>query len=145
MKNRGLISLRGSTLSEVLVTMVLSGIVLLALYDGFDIAGKALRRTALESKGDVLAGHCALEIMMMQSDSLCKTGNMLVFFSCGKPCDTLIFGDDEVLQRKGGRNTVLFAEYSGYSVSQKIDSLCIKIYDSRQCIMKLEYGLRRIR
>lgn len=82
--------LRASTLVEVLVTMTLSGLLLLAVYDGLDILNSGVGR--FDNADDY--GHLDwmehYEILEFRSDSVRKDGNINVFYICGEPADTLI-------------------------------------------------------
>lgn len=135
-------SIHGSTLSEVLVAMVLSGIVLLCVSGGFDTAGRLLGKIASESGFGMLDGHMLMDNLMYKADSLNTIGNMVVFFSSGEAHDTLVFGDNAVSFRSGGNVIAVFDEYSGYSLSEGLDSLCIMMRDKNNDIRRLEYGLK---
>lgn len=82
--------LNASTMVEVLVTMTLSGILLLAVYDGLDIISDGIGsvdRTDVYGHLDWLEHYESIEF---RSDSVQKNGNLYVFYLYEEPVDTLV-------------------------------------------------------
>lgn len=82
--------LKASTLAEVLITMILSGILLLAVYDGLDILNSCIRRSDNTDDYVHLDWLEHYEILEFRSDSVSKKENINVFYVCGEPADTLV-------------------------------------------------------
>lgn len=82
--------LRASTLVEVLVTMLLSGLLLLAVYDGLDILNSGVRRFGNADDYEHLDWLEHYEILEFRSDSVRMDGNINVFYVLGEPADTLM-------------------------------------------------------
>lgn len=74
--------LRGVTLTEILVVMVLSGILFLLLFDGLSIINTygQLVRGKLNDKLEMLNGHRTLDLLLAKTDSIRKEGNELLLF-----------------------------------------------------------------
>ncbi len=84
------LELRASTLVEVLVTMTLSGLLLLAVYDGLDILNSEVERFDRADEYEHLDWLEHYEILEFRSDSVIKNGGINVFYVCGEPADTLM-------------------------------------------------------
>ncbi|MBQ8838382.1 MAG: hypothetical protein IJ005_03590 [Bacteroidales bacterium] len=82
--------LKASTLAEVLVTMVLSGLLLLAAYDGLDIINNGVERYNDTDEYEQLDWLEHYEILEFRSDSVSMNGRMFIFYMDGEPCDTLM-------------------------------------------------------
>lgn len=82
--------MRASTLVEVLVTMIFSGILLLAVYDGLDILGRGVEKLDDVDYYGSLDRLEKYEIMEFRSDSVRKNGKVNVFYVNGEPADTLV-------------------------------------------------------
>ena len=82
--------LKASTLVEVLVTMALSGILLLAVYDGLDMVKAGIEKSDNVDAYEHLDWLEHYEILEFRSDSVRKNGNVNVFYVGGEPADTLV-------------------------------------------------------
>ena len=82
--------LKASTLVEVLVTMALAGILLLAVYDGLEIFNRGINRTDDSDALEHLDWLEHYEVLEFRSDSVKRVGNSNVFYLCGEPLDTLV-------------------------------------------------------
>ena len=82
--------LKASTLVEVLVTMALAGILLLAVYDGLEILNRGINRTDDSDDLEHLDWLEHYEVLEFRSDSVKRVGNSNVFYLCGEPLDTLV-------------------------------------------------------
>ena len=90
MKNKANVCLKASTLVEVLVTMILSGILLLGVYDGLEILNRGINRTGDSDDLEHLDWLEHYEVLEFRSDSVKKNSNANVFYLCGEPIDTLV-------------------------------------------------------
>lgn len=82
--------LKAGTLVEVLVTMALAGILLLAVYDGLEILNRGINRIDKTDDYERLNWREHYEILEFRCDSVNKVGNANVFYLCGEPIDTLV-------------------------------------------------------
>ena len=82
--------LKASTLVELLVTMALAGILLLAVYDGLEILNRGIDRIDDTADYEPLDWLEHYEILEFRSDSVRRVGNANVFYLCGEPIDTLM-------------------------------------------------------
>lgn len=83
------LELRASTLVEVLVAMTLSGLVLLAAYDGLNILCSGIKRFNAADCYEHLDRLEHYEILEFRSDSVIADGDISIFYLNGKPVDTL--------------------------------------------------------
>lgn len=74
---------KGSTLPELLVTMLLGGILLLLVFDGVDMLRMALSRYSLSDFGEDLGELERYEILTERSDSI-DIGDSVRFFRNGE-------------------------------------------------------------
>lgn len=70
--------------------MILSGLILLAVYDGLDILNSGVKRFDRADDYGQLDWLEHYEILEFRSDSVRKDGNVNVFYICGEPADTLM-------------------------------------------------------
>lgn len=82
--------LKASTLVEVLVTMALAGILLLAVYDGLEILNRGISRIDNADDYEQLNWLEHYEILEFRCDSVKRAGNVNVFYLCDEPIDTLV-------------------------------------------------------
>lgn len=81
--------LKASTLVDVLVTMALAGILLLAVYDGLEILHRGINRIDDTDDYEHLDWLEHYEILEFRCDSVIRVGNANVFYLCGEAIDTL--------------------------------------------------------
>ena len=81
--------LKASTLVEVLVTMALAGILLLAVYDGLEILHRGINRIDDTDDYEHLDWLEHYEILEFRCDSVIRVRNANVLYLCGEPIDTL--------------------------------------------------------
>lgn len=74
---------KGSTLPELLVTMLLGGILLLLVFDGVDMLRMSLSRYSLGDFGEDLGRLERYEMLAERSDSIC-VGDSVSFFQNGE-------------------------------------------------------------
>lgn len=82
--------LKASTLVELLVTMIVSGILLLAVYDGLGLLCRSFSKNAGIFDCGRLDWLEHYEILEFRSDSVGKQGSSYVFYASGEPLDTLV-------------------------------------------------------
>lgn len=82
--------LKANTLVEVLVTMALAGILLLAVYDGLEILNRSIDRIDDTDDYEHLDWLEHYEILEFRCDSVRRVGNANVFYLCGEQIDTLV-------------------------------------------------------
>lgn len=140
-------SLRASTLTEMLVVMILSGIILLSVFDGLGLFEKLLRRFSGELDRSIarMEGFYRLESLFADADSLCQEEDVLVFYRAGESGwrivrqDSLLVAeypdrpDDTLFRKIADWSTIPAAENNG-----AIDSL-ILVHDTTI----LRFGVNR--
>lgn len=82
--------MRATTLAEVLVTMIFSGLLLLAVYDGLNILSRGVKKLDDVDYYGSLDWLENYEILEFRSDSVRKNGKVNVFYVNGEPVDTLV-------------------------------------------------------
>lgn len=83
-------TLKASTLVELLVMMSLSGLLLLAVYDGLDIINGYMKSNDSSQWHEHMGQLEQYEILEFRSDSIITSETNVVFYIDGKPVDTLI-------------------------------------------------------
>lgn len=85
---------KGTTLPEVLIVIIISGILFLLLFDGMNIVNKYNRilRNRLIAKNDLFYSHSTLELIMEETDSIRKATeeDLLLFYRTGEVRYTLL-------------------------------------------------------
>ncbi len=140
-------SLRASTLTEMLVVMILSGIILLSVFDGLSLFEKLLRRFSGELDRSIsrMEGFYRLESLFADTDSLRQERDALVFYRAGES-GWRIFREDSLLvveypDRPGDtlfRKIVDWRTISTAENNEGIDSL-ILVHDTTT----LRFGVNR--
>lgn len=77
-------------MAEVLVTMIFSGLLLLAVYDGLNILSRGVKKLDDVDYYGSLDWLENYEILEFRSDSVRKNGKVNVFYVNGEPVDTLV-------------------------------------------------------
>ncbi len=139
----------GTTMAELLVVMIVSGILFLLLFDGLRIVqqyGRILDRK-LTAKSGLLYSHQVLETLMGKTDSICINGQELLFYT-GNAAEATRIGIDStcmVLYGEGTADT-LFAGLIDAEVHtlpshpSGIDSIFLSVCSGRDTV-RLDYGL----
>lgn len=83
-------SLIASTLVEVLVAMMLSGVLLLSVYDGLEMLDRGIEEYDDADDDARLDWLEHYELLEFRSDSVKTIGQMNLFYQNGEPCDTLM-------------------------------------------------------
>ncbi len=106
-----------STLVELLVTIIISGIVLLAVVDGIEMFRKMFSNVSnVEIMGEPLHSHSIIVRLVDESDSVSYYEKSLLFFKSGCTRDTLFFGDDAILWCHTGIRSKLYHGYTRYDI-----------------------------
>lgn len=121
MKNRGFTPrggygrLAGSTLSELLVVMVISSVLLLTLFEGFSLFQRFMRgmEKDLSTSIQKFNGYQHLEHLFLSSDSLKESHPGMEFFRDGEVKAKLHITDSLlIVELPGGRIDTLFSKLS---------------------------------
>ena len=148
---RGIIEkkLKGTTMVELLVVMIVSGIIFLLLFDGLNLIQRYNRmlNTSLSEKSALLYSHQTMEILLNRADSVRKNDSELLFFSEGVNFNTLSIDSLYIttLSEDDYRDTI-FANYLTFEIHmiemypQLIDSIHVTLFISRDTVT-LDYGL----
>ncbi len=83
-------ALAASTLVEVLITMILSGILLLAVYDGLEIINGSMVKFNMLYGYDRLDRLEKFEILEFRSDSVIIKDSIIVFWAGAEQIDTIM-------------------------------------------------------
>ena len=75
------------TITEVLVVMLVSGILLLAIYEGMGTIKKYTNGlvSQLENSNELLGGMVRLEALLANADSVCRSEERYMFYGEGEP------------------------------------------------------------
>lgn len=89
------INIPASTLSEILVVMILTGIILLSVFDGFSLFQKLLLRMEgrLEQSIEQVDGFYRLESLFSGSDSICGDASRLMLYRQGNVRNEIVMID----------------------------------------------------
>lgn len=141
--------LKASTLIELLLTMIISGIIFLLVFEGVEIIKKInfSVNNRLTDNERMLYSHQFIEYLMENADSVIQQDNNLLFFREGFASDSLsIEPSSFILKSKGSKDT-LFQNYIDYRIlfvletQTQVDSLFIVSFINTKDSIHLEYGL----
>lgn len=124
------VSLKASTLAELLVVMVVTSILLLSVTDGLTLFGRYARLITekVTRNGEVWEGYCRLESLVASSDSLSlKPSGQVEVYLDGEAAELSVIDSVLLFSREEERDTVLRSVASiGVSTSaQGSDSLLV--------------------
>jgi prepilin-type N-terminal cleavage/methylation domain-containing protein len=131
------------TIIEILMVMLISGILLLAIYDGIGTIKKYVGGVVAQMKeeSDLLSGVEHLEALFSRADSVCMSGDRYLFYGAEEPA--AIWKQDSILiaELAGKQDTVFRTVQSTRMVSsasapEKVDSffVVIKLDDRSLCL-----------
>ena len=145
--------LRGTTIVELLVVMIVSGIVFLLLFDGLSIIQRynGMLNTRLKEESSLLYSHQTIETLIHRSDSIRQSNYNLLLFSGGVNFETLsidstcitVFSEEDY-------SDTLFTNYISLQTHpignrpNLIDSLHITVLIDRDTVT-LDYGISAYR
>lgn len=123
--------MRASTLVEMLVTMIISGVVILSVFEGIGMFRRMLTGVSdIEQLGEPLRSHSVIMRLSGKCDSAIYDGNRLLLFTGDNAEDTLLLNNDAVLWHNGGKPSELFPGMRGYEIvlsgAGMADSLIVK-------------------
>ncbi len=139
----------GTTLTELLVVMIISGILFLLLFDGLNIITKYghLLNKQLYQKSELLNAHQTLETILETTDSIRKNENELLLFNAGRNFGQLIVETPRIILYKEKEHVdTLFTNITNiryHFISQGsflLDSIYLYIVLKRDTI-ELNYAL----
>lgn len=144
--------LRGTTMAELLVVMIVSGILFLLLFDGLSIVqqyGRILDKKLFEKSG-LLYSHQVFEALLEKTDSIRRNENELcLYMSEGSDIERLYMDSACILFHKTECTDTLFTGlinielHAADSHSSLIDSLFLSVRIGKDTV-RLEYGLSSI-
>lgn len=143
-------SLSGSTLVEILVVMIVSGILFLMVFDGLSIIqqyGGLLNRKLMQ-KSALLHTHLTIELLMERSDSIRKVDGKVMFYTHATDTSDycLIVDSTNLLLYRDAYIDTLYSnliKMDFHFLAQKnglVDSIFILIKPGKDAI-QLSYGL----
>ena len=133
-KTKAACSLMASTLVEVLIVMIVSGILFLIMFDGVGLIQRyALRLTrGFSAEESVLENYCRLDDLFQRCDSLIAgEREIFYFYREGVPQMILKWQDSLLWCEYSGRKDTLFRQVTGIKVKSvapaknRIDSLTV--------------------
>lgn len=141
--------LKASTLVELLLTMIISGIIFLLVFDGVDIIKRFsnIMSRRIYANQTLLFSHQFMEHLMEHSDSVIARNNTLLFYKGGIAPDSVTIGESSFILKTWGATDTLFTGYIAYRVSTSvkdtshIDSLFINCVVNVGDFIWLKYGV----
>ena len=150
-KSRNILNkrIKANTLVELLLTMIISGIIFLLVFDGVDIIKRFSRivNNRVSANQAVLYSHQFMEHLMENADSITRKGDKLLFYRKSIVSDSITIGDTYFILESQGTNDTLFIGYINYRTSSMmnhaghIDSLFISCIVNTKDTISLEYAL----
>lgn len=146
-------TLRGSTMIELLVVMLVAGIVFLMAFEGLSIIrqySSSINRKLMQ-KTDLLYSHQVFETLMEQSDSIQKDEQHLIFYSNVSDVaeERLAIDSTSLLLQQGTNTDILFPGliHIGFHYPDRntdlIDSIFIAVKQNKDTLY-LDYGLSSV-
>lgn len=141
--------LKAATLVELLLTMIVSGIIFLLVFDGVAIIKKisSSLNKKLMANQTVLNSHRFMEHLVENADSVIARGDKLIFYRGGISRDSVTIEHTFFLLESNGLEDTLFTDYIDYRVvsvtgtGNRVDSLCIQNLINSNDSIWLEYGV----
>lgn len=139
----------GTTLTEMLVVMIITGILFLLIFDGLNIVNKYKRilNNKLNQKSEILNGHQVLEVLLEKTDSMRKNENEILLFNAGVAFGHLAIDSTRILFYENEEhidtlftNLIDIRYHSLSEESPLIDSIFLSVPIGRDTI-QLSYGL----
>lgn len=144
---------KGSTLPEMLIVIILSGILFLLLFDGMNIIHKynLMLSTRLTTKNELFYSHSILELIMEETDSIrMSDGELkLLFYKAGEVKQTMSLSNECFHVLYNEMQDSLFINNLGWELQYRdenkieIDSIVV-ITSVDNDTLKLRYGLSAI-
>ena len=103
--------MRGSSLPELLVAMILAGLVLFSAYEGLTLLQRRLSSAShAAASWQLIQADAVVERLMQQADSIIHSDSGLLFYSSGVCSDTLTADGRTIEYRNGISDDVLFSD-----------------------------------
>lgn len=142
-----------STLVEVLIFMILSGIVFLSIMNGLELQNRFLNNIAqrIVDRTDQYAGYFRIVDLVGDSDSMCvnEVGEIALFRQ-GYIYACVFHADSVLIVRKEKNMDTLLSGIVGVDVTpvalypNKIDSLFVKVMKNRDSIVRFGFVPRHV-
>lgn len=146
-------TVQASTLPEVLILMILTGIVFLGVMDGMRLLGALVTATAerITSNSLLYTNYERLDDLIYTSDSMLSREGKLLIYREGEMCAMLCRRDSCLtIQLKAGTDTLFESlvawdtlPESNFGNSSGIDSLCITLQIPPDSAIDLSFGRSR--
>ncbi|GEM_PF-2729062 len=89
-------SIRASTLPELLVTMIVSGILIMLTFEGLEMVRRSVRTVDIEDFGESLLQLQREEYLEYTTDSSVVVNDLRIYYRAGDACDTVrLYGRSE--------------------------------------------------
>lgn len=89
---------KGTTLPEILIVIILSGLLFLILFEGMNIVNRynSMLKDRLIKKNELFYSHSTLELIMEETDSIrkAKEDNILLFYKAGEIRNTILLKNE---------------------------------------------------
>lgn len=134
---------------ELLLTMIISGIIFLLVFDGVEIIKKfsfSVNKRIMVNQ-TTLYSHQFMEHLMENADSVIERDHKLLFYREGVVSESVTIGHSSFILESRGVTDTLFAGYIDYRITSlldnenHIDSLFINCILNTKDSIWLEYGL----
>lgn len=141
--------LKANTLVELLLTMIISGIIFMLVFDGVEMIKKFsnIVNKRLTVNQTFLYNHQIMEHLMENADSVVVRNNQFLFYRRGVVSDTVMIDDSFFMLNSSGVMDTLYAGYIDYRITPSmdnanhIDSLFIYCVVNVKDSVWLAYGL----
>lgn len=136
--------LKASTLIEILVTMIIAGIIIIAIYDGLNILSKGISRIINDRSGNDIYSHSIIESITENADSSIIIGNNIILFQAGHASDTLVINNGNIEHKRKGHTEKLFENALLCNILTAPDQssvLSIHVIDNAKDTVILSYEL----
>ena len=136
-----------STIAELLVTMIVAGIIMIAIYNGLDIIVKSYHPDKDNPRYDI-SSHILIESLIDDADSCIVDGPKSLFYRAGYAKDTVEVQDNRIELRKNGHVGRLFGTDVRCRIISRPDRsyiLMIIVHDSQNDTSIIRYGFQEKR
>ena len=136
-----------STLAELLIVMIISGVVFLLVFDGIQISRKLSIRLAsrLTQNNDLMSQYFILEELFQNRDSVSYSGNRLFFSKNGEHIENITLENNRLIVTRAHHTDTLFQQVTKWDIKSstppEVDSLFLWIQIGKREI-RLSLGSR---
>lgn len=137
-----------STITELLVTMIVTGIIMIAMYDGLDMIVKSYHHPDRDAPGYDISSHILIESLIDDADSCIVDGPKILFYRAGYAKDTVEVHDNRIELRRNGQVDRLFGPDVSCRIISRPDRshiLMIIAHDSQTDTSIIRYGFQEKR